>query len=194
MLINAWTALFFTAQNVQTLLAGEILCGIVSACLPSPSGASFHGETPNSCNRTPALGRVPDPDHHLRLRGVPRRHARLPDHLRQLLLGHRAAHRHRRHHVYAGPHRRVELPDPLQPAVDVAAPARRRHFLRARVALVAGAQGQARPRQGRLAAPDEPGPRDGLQRGRDGRHDGAHHGAGGEDDQRRDLLGLLQGA
>jgi SP family general alpha glucoside:H+ symporter-like MFS transporter len=29
MLINAWTALFFTAQNVQTLLAAEILCGIV---------------------------------------------------------------------------------------------------------------------------------------------------------------------
>ncbi|KAK4120969.1 sugar transporter [Parathielavia appendiculata] len=28
MLINAWTALFFTAQNVQTLLAAEILCGI----------------------------------------------------------------------------------------------------------------------------------------------------------------------
>ncbi|SPQ24967.1 b5312376-c735-4eb7-ba15-e3e35c0f7a02 [Thermothielavioides terrestris] len=28
MLISAWTALFFTAQNVQTLLAGEILCGI----------------------------------------------------------------------------------------------------------------------------------------------------------------------
>lgn len=31
MLINAWTALFFTAQNVQTLLAAEILCGIVCA-------------------------------------------------------------------------------------------------------------------------------------------------------------------
>lgn len=31
MLINAWTALFFTAQNVQTLLAAEILCGIVRA-------------------------------------------------------------------------------------------------------------------------------------------------------------------
>ncbi|KAK4185874.1 hypothetical protein QBC35DRAFT_388568 [Podospora australis] len=28
MLINAWTALFFTADNVQTLLAAEILCGI----------------------------------------------------------------------------------------------------------------------------------------------------------------------
>ncbi|KAK3905502.1 alpha-glucosides permease MPH3 [Staphylotrichum tortipilum] len=28
MLINAWTALFFTAQNVQTLLAAEILCGV----------------------------------------------------------------------------------------------------------------------------------------------------------------------
>ena len=28
-LIIAWTALFFTAQNVQTLLAAEILCGIV---------------------------------------------------------------------------------------------------------------------------------------------------------------------
>ncbi|KAL2120050.1 hypothetical protein VTJ04DRAFT_7011 [Mycothermus thermophilus] len=27
-LISAWTALFFTAQNVQTLLAAEILCGI----------------------------------------------------------------------------------------------------------------------------------------------------------------------
>lgn len=34
MLINAWTALFFTAQNVQTLLAAEILCGIVRAHLP----------------------------------------------------------------------------------------------------------------------------------------------------------------
>lgn len=29
-LITAWTSLFFTAQNVQTLLAAEILCGIVS--------------------------------------------------------------------------------------------------------------------------------------------------------------------
>jgi hypothetical protein len=29
MLINAWTALFFTAKNIQTLLAAEILCGIV---------------------------------------------------------------------------------------------------------------------------------------------------------------------
>ncbi|KAK4153638.1 alpha-glucosides permease MPH3 [Chaetomidium leptoderma] len=28
MLINCWTALFFTAQNVETLLAAEILCGI----------------------------------------------------------------------------------------------------------------------------------------------------------------------
>lgn len=30
-LVIAWTSLFFTAQNVQTLLAAEILCGIVSA-------------------------------------------------------------------------------------------------------------------------------------------------------------------
>ena len=29
-LVLAWTALFFTAQNVQTLLAAEILCGVVS--------------------------------------------------------------------------------------------------------------------------------------------------------------------
>lgn len=29
-LIIAWTAIFFTAQNVQMLLAAEILCGIVS--------------------------------------------------------------------------------------------------------------------------------------------------------------------
>lgn len=28
-LVIAWTSLFFTAQNVQTLLAAEILCGIV---------------------------------------------------------------------------------------------------------------------------------------------------------------------
>jgi MFS family permease len=35
MLINAWTALFFTAQNVQTLLAAEILCGIVCEPLPA---------------------------------------------------------------------------------------------------------------------------------------------------------------
>jgi SP family general alpha glucoside:H+ symporter-like MFS transporter len=35
MLINAWTALFFTAQNVQTLLAAEILCGIVRLDLPN---------------------------------------------------------------------------------------------------------------------------------------------------------------
>ena len=31
----AFTTIFFTAQNVQTLLAAEILCGVVS-CLPSP--------------------------------------------------------------------------------------------------------------------------------------------------------------
>jgi SP family general alpha glucoside:H+ symporter-like MFS transporter len=36
MLINAWTALFFTAQNVQTLLAAEILCGIVGIPPPAP--------------------------------------------------------------------------------------------------------------------------------------------------------------
>lgn len=29
-LLIAWTAIFFTAQNVQTLLAAEILAGIVS--------------------------------------------------------------------------------------------------------------------------------------------------------------------
>lgn len=34
MLINAWTALFFTAQNAQTLLAAEILCGIVGNLRP----------------------------------------------------------------------------------------------------------------------------------------------------------------
>jgi len=35
LLICAWTSLFFTAQNVQTLLAAEILCGIVSWNFPT---------------------------------------------------------------------------------------------------------------------------------------------------------------
>lgn len=35
-LIMAWTSLFFTAQNVQTLLAAEVLAGIVSWNLPPP--------------------------------------------------------------------------------------------------------------------------------------------------------------
>lgn len=38
-LIIAWTALFFTAQNVQTLLVAEILCGIVSTFLPDDTAS-----------------------------------------------------------------------------------------------------------------------------------------------------------
>lgn len=39
-LVAAFTAIFFTAQNVQTLLAAEILCGVVSfpRSVPLPSG------------------------------------------------------------------------------------------------------------------------------------------------------------
>jgi SP family general alpha glucoside:H+ symporter-like MFS transporter len=33
-LVIAWTAIFFTAQNVQALLVAEILCGIVRCPVP----------------------------------------------------------------------------------------------------------------------------------------------------------------
>lgn len=38
MVLNGWIALFFTAQNVQTLLAAEILCGVVR--LPRIAGGA----------------------------------------------------------------------------------------------------------------------------------------------------------
>lgn len=56
-----------------------------------------------------SMGRVPDLDHHLCLRGVPRRPARLPHHLYQLLLGYRPTHRYRYHHGQSMAHGRVGL-------------------------------------------------------------------------------------
>lgn len=94
-LVIAWTSLFFTAQNVQTLLAAEILCGIV--CAPGVRMPVM------ALTALTALGCLPDPLHHLCLGSVPGRHARIPYDLCQLLLGPWAGNRHWCHHVHAGP-------------------------------------------------------------------------------------------
>lgn len=84
------------------------------------------------------MGCLPDPDRYLRLRSLPRRLARVPHNLRQLLLGPRAAHRYRRRQFDAGPTRRMGVPDSVQSTMDVASPAIHRNYICPRVAVVAG--------------------------------------------------------
>ncbi len=189
MLVNAWTALFFTAQNVQTLLAAEILCGIVCDSFLSPRDWSSGSLTAMFT----ALGRLPNPHHHIRLRGLPHGHARLSDHLRQFLLGCRPAHRNWRHHVHAESRRRVGLPNSLCPPMDLAFPACHWHRPGSRVPLVACSDGEAGQGEGRSPTPDKLEQGHGLRCRRDGRHDGAHDGAGGKNHERCQLLGLFQG-
>lgn len=91
-LLMGFTTIFFTAQNVETLLVAEILCGI-PVCSPHLYSAYL---TLTTCT----VGRLPNTYHHLRLRGLSCRSSRIPHHIRQLLLGLGPAHCCRRHQVH----------------------------------------------------------------------------------------------
>jgi hypothetical protein len=54
-----------------------------------------------------------------------------------------------------------------------------------RKSLAVGQEGEAPTGKGRAVASDQPQQGDGLRRGPDDRHDGAHYGPGRKDDERR---------
>lgn len=92
-LLMGFTTIFFTAQNVQTLLVAEILCGIPVCCfLVTPLLTAILTISTVGC--------LPDPYHHLRLRSLPCSSPRIPYHLRQLLLGSWTAHCGWSHQIY----------------------------------------------------------------------------------------------
>jgi MFS family permease len=92
-LLMGFTTIFFTAQNVQTLLVAEILCGIpVCGLLVTPFLTAILTISTVGC--------LPDPYHHLRLRSLPCSSPRIPYHLRQLLLGPWTAHCRWCHQIY----------------------------------------------------------------------------------------------
>lgn len=128
-------AIFFTAQSVVAIQVGEILAGIREFEPLLPIGLKL---TPLSLD---SMGHLSDSDHHVCVRGVSRGSAWLPDHIRQLLLGHWTSDWHWRHQVDAGPHRPMGIPDSMGPAVDVAGAAAYWDSACSRVTMVAGPQG-----------------------------------------------------
>lgn len=120
-LLMGFTTIFFTAQNVETLLVAEILCGIPVCTIYAP-----HPRLLLTCV---IVGRFPDSYHHLRIRGLPCRSAWLPHYLCELLLGSRAADRRWSHQGNVWQTGRVGLPYSLRFAMDVACPPHHRNLL-----------------------------------------------------------------
>lgn len=83
-----------------------------------------------------AVGRLPNFDHHIRLRGLPCRSAWLSYDIREFLLGSWPGRRHRSHQIYAWTDRRVGLPHSLLSSMDVACSVAHRSLARTRIALV----------------------------------------------------------
>jgi hypothetical protein len=129
LLIIGFTAIFFTAQTVVHLLIAEILCGI-------PWGVFQTLTITYACEVCPVA-----------LRGYCKQTHTSLDHyytdfmasndIRELLLGSWPSNRHRCDPLHGKPRRRMVLPHPLRPPMDVARSPHHRRLPRTGVALVA---------------------------------------------------------
>lgn len=84
------TAIYFTAQSIQVLMAAYVLGGIAFGVFMSGRASKY---TEFKQKRLLTL----DSRYLVRRRGLPSRYSRLPNDLGQLMLGHRPTHRYRGH-------------------------------------------------------------------------------------------------